>query len=222
MPGLGIVPELSRDSLGFFVRQRQIFGDYVTLPFGKGLSVLISSPQGVKQVLQDHAGQYMKGRGHQLLRDLLGQGLLTAEGRLLAEAAAAGATGLWPRPPGGAGRRAWKPPPRALLLPRLEAASRSGEPLDLSSAMMEVALGIVTRALFGASLRQDEFRTVERAMPPVLQRVIRRSRSPFAREFPGPVRFRGLRGERQLKGVVDQLIAERRASVQASGGRSVR
>ncbi len=216
MPGLGIVPELSRDSLGFFVRQRQIFGDYVTLPFGKGLSVLISSPQGVKQVLQDHAGQYMKGRGHQLLRDLLGQGLLTAEGsfwlrqRRLAQPAfgrdrlAALAAGM-------------ETSTQTLLLPRLEAASRSGAALDLSSAMMEVALGIVTRALFGASLRQGEFRTVERAMPPVLQRVLHRSRSPFAREFPGLVRFQGLRGERQLKGVVDQLIAERRASVQASG-----
>ena len=213
LPGVGILPELRRDPLGFFVRQREIFGDYVTLPFGKGRSILVSSPQGAKQVLQDHAAQYMKGQGHQLLRDLLGDGLLTAEGqfwlgqRRLAqpsfgrEKLARLATGM-------------EETTQATLLPRLNAAAHSGATVDLSSVMMEAALAIVTRALFGISLSEADYQVVERAMPPVLKRAVTRSRSALSVEPPGRIWFEGIRGERDLKAVVDKLIAERRAAVQ--------
>ncbi len=213
LPGVGILPELRRDPLGFFVRQREIFGDYVTFPFAKGRSILVSSPSGAKQVLQDHAAQYMKGRGHQLLRDLLGDGLLTAEGqfwlgqRRLAqpsfgrEKLARLATGM-------------EETTQTTLLPRLDAAAHSGATVDLSSVMMEAALAIVTRALFGISLSEADYQVVERAMPPVLKRAVTRSRSALSVEPPGRIWFEGIRGERDLKAVVDKLIAERRAAVQ--------
>ncbi|WP_293909755.1 cytochrome P450 [Deinococcus sp.] len=216
VPKLGILPELSRAPLPFFMRQREIFGDYVTLPFGQGTVILISSPEGAKQVLQDHAAQYMKGRGHQLLRSLLGNGLLTAEGplwlsqRRLAQPSfsrtrlAAMASGM-------------EEVTRAVLLPRLEAAARTGAPLDLAPVMMEAALGIVLRALFGTELAQADYQAVERAMPSVLGRAVTRTRNPLSFEIFTPAVVRGVRGERALKAVVDRLIAGRRIQIQQTG-----
>jgi enediyne biosynthesis protein E7 len=216
VPKLGILPELSRGPLQFFIRQREIFGDYVTLPFGQGKVVLISSPAGAKQVLQDHAAQYMKGRGHQLLRSLLGNGLLTAEGplwlsqRRLAQPSfsrarlAAMASGM-------------EDVTRAVLVPRLDAAATSGQPLDIAPVMMEVALGIVLRALFGTELAQADYRAVERAMPSVLGRAVTRTRNPLRFEIFTPAVAQGIRGERDLKAVVDRLIAARHRQVEQTG-----
>src|SRR5215207_837645 len=80
-PLLGCVRELRRAPLEFLVRQVREHGDVVRIPAGPRRLTLLASPEAIRHVLQDNARGYNKQTpGFNVVRELLGQGLLTSEG----------------------------------------------------------------------------------------------------------------------------------------------
>src|SRR5215218_10348103 len=66
--------------LAFLPRCAREFGDIVSFRFGPRRLVLVSHPDLIERVLLTDARCYRKHSGQRLLRSLLGDGLVTAEG----------------------------------------------------------------------------------------------------------------------------------------------
>ncbi|BDP42052.1 cytochrome P450 [Deinococcus aetherius] len=207
---LGNLPELRRDALAFLRHSRAAYGDVFRLRFGPRDVLVVAEPAAAREVLVTKAGSFRKGRGIQKMEDFLGSGLLTAEGevwrghrRLMQPAFHRSAL------EGMAEEIARATQP---LLARLEAAARSGEPVDVASEMLRVALRAVAAVLFGAALDERDLRVVERELPPLLTSTTNRVRSPVDWRLPTPSLWREKAAARALDALVHRIIRERRAS----------
>ena len=60
-PLLGVFPSARKDPLGFFLESARTHGDVVALPFGMRRLYLLSHPDHIKYVLQEHDGLFQKG-----------------------------------------------------------------------------------------------------------------------------------------------------------------
>jgi cytochrome P450 len=206
----GVLPEARRDVLGLLLGAARQYGDVVRYRLGPMTSHLISHPDGVRRVLQDHVDNYTKDHfSYRLVSRVAGNGLLTSQGsfwlrqRRLAQPAfhrqriSAMAEGM---------TRA-----TAAMLERWAAPAARGEPVTMVEEMMRLTLTIVGEALFGASVGDKvavvggafnvlseqtttRFRTL-RLLPPVLP-------TRYDREFRA--------ASRALRGTVMDLITERR------------
>ena len=210
LPVVGLLPQMRRDAPGTLLSAQRTFGDAVTLPVAGRRLLLLSDPDGVREVLQDRSKLYRKGRGLQKTRELLGDGLLTSEGdtwlrqRRLAQPAfhrerlARMAQGMA------------EVTGRQLLTP-LREASRARDTPDLAGLLTGLTLSVVARALFGAQVADADLRVVERSMPPVLARALARSRSlgdwP---PLPTPAERRARAAAAELDRVVNGLTSARR------------
>ena len=128
------------------------YGDVVTIRPDK--TFVINSPDDIKRVLQDNHFNYRKGERYiRALEPLFGRGLLISEGD------------LWRRQ-----RRAIQPAfyrahhpdyARAIVdtthdwLGRWEDAARAGTPLDLRKQLMDLALAVLMKTIFGRSSGKD-------------------------------------------------------------------
>lgn len=185
--------------------------------------VAISGSEAARQVLISNQDNYDKGIEYELLRIVLGDGLLTSEGELwrrqrrlvqpmfakrhlkhfTGHMTAATADALEGRPFG-------------LLV--------DGETQDLNRAMMELTLDVVGRALFGADLTGETAARVGPAMDNVLRlgtRMARRLPTYAASMLPGmnlrraialnPESRRFQRSLQDLHRVIEEVLLERRA-----------
>jgi cytochrome P450 len=75
---VGNLIDLNNDPLGFLTRCRD-YGNIVPLRLGLTPACLLTSPDLIEQVLKDR-DTFIKSRGFRVLKTLLGEGLLTAEG----------------------------------------------------------------------------------------------------------------------------------------------
>jgi cytochrome P450 len=215
---VGVIPELRGDRLGFLLRTAREYGGVVRLAgIGRRRFVyLVTSPEGVKRILQDNAENYgRRTRGVAALRATLGDGLLTTTGdswrrsRRLAQPAfhkqrlagfstvmASAAVGLVER---------WR---------GLRAA-----PLDVPPELSRVTLQILGRCLFGRDLT-DEADAIGRSLQVVLHHTVELTQTlfpiPTAVPTPRNVRFRRALGV--LEGVVLNVIEERRRLADSDAG----
>jgi cytochrome P450 len=144
LPLLGHTPWFWRDTNGFLLWLAREQGDVAAFRLGRRDAFLLSHPDHVRQVLVDDAGAFRKGGLMRRARRLLGHGLLTSEGEHH-----------------HAQRRALQPAfcrrqlaAYGAAVPRLAAAAAEkwsdGEAVEVSAAMDELALTIVTETLLGA------------------------------------------------------------------------
>src|SRR5215475_43496 len=77
---LGNLPDFRKDMLGFFTRTARDVGDVVTMKLGTRRPFLISHPDFVEQVLVTENRKFGKSYVFELLRPMLGNGLLNREG----------------------------------------------------------------------------------------------------------------------------------------------
>jgi cytochrome P450 len=144
LPLLGHAPWFWRDTNGFLLRIAREQGDVAAFRLGRRDAFLLSHPDHVRQVLVDDADQFRKGGLMQRARRLLGDGLLTSEGERH-----------------HAQRRTLQPAfcrsqlaAYGAAVPRLAAAAAEewsdGQVIDVSAAMDELALAVVTETLLGA------------------------------------------------------------------------
>ncbi|HEY7007400.1 MAG TPA: cytochrome P450 [Jatrophihabitantaceae bacterium] len=172
----------------------------------------VYAPEGVQQILATNSRGYRKdNRFYREIRAQIGDGLLTSQ------------DDEWLRQkrfvqPSFTRERvtAYAPVMAAQareLVERWHGAANSGEPVELHAAMTELAMRIVGRLLFGADLERAAG-VLHRDFPVLSGDVRRRGFNALCapRSWPTPANRRAARARRSLYGVVDELIAERRAS----------
>ncbi len=162
----GSLPNLRQDPAGFLRESQAGFGDVARFSFGTKVAHLVSSPSGIRHVLQTNAKNYTKNTpGIQKLKAILGEGLLTSDGE------------FWLRQ-----RRIAQP---AFHRERLKAfgdlidrhtqalccrwrgSAEAGAPVDAHREMMALTLTIVGEALFGSDVAADA-PTVAHALDEIL------------------------------------------------------
>jgi cytochrome P450 len=148
---VGSLPEMRADPAAFLKCSQAAYGDVVRFSFGGKVAHLVSSPSGIRHVLQSNARNYTKQtRGIRMLKAILGEGLLTSDGE------------FWLRQ-----RRIAQPAFHRErlhafadlidrhaedLCMRWRAAAARGEPVNAHREMMALTLTIVGEALFGADV----------------------------------------------------------------------
>ena len=206
LPGRDFL-ELRRDALGFFTRIQRERGDLAQFRVPGRRLVLLGNPDHVRDLLLTHVSKVEKGPALRSTRVLLGDGLLTSEGPVHLEH-----------------RRRIQPAfHRSELLRyvpgmvrQARACSdtlRDGTTVDLARTMMQLTLGIVSEALFGADLTADA-RRIGDALTEALG-AFRSLSLPLgglllALPLPRARRFRAARAE--LEAAVSSLVARHGAS----------
>ncbi len=199
---------MQRDPLGFLIRTQKS-GEVVRLRFVFSPAYLISRPESIKYVLQEHARNYNKDLiTYTMFKPMLGQGLLINDGP------------SWLHQ-----RRLMQPAfhrtrlttygtlmtdATVEMLERWHACSERGMPLNMAEEMMRLTLRIVGQALFTLDLNQ-EVGTVGSAVTTVLELFGDYVFRPFPPlGVPTPRNRRLQLAVHALDQVVYRMIAERR------------
>ena len=184
--------------------------------------VAVSSSEAARHVLVTNQDNYSKGIEYELLRIVLGEGLLTSEGEVWRRQRKLVQPMFAKRHLGDFTAHMTAATADALDGGTLGAAA--GETLDVNRAMMELTLDVVGRALFGADLSGETAARVGPAMNDVLQlgtRMARRLPTYAASMLPGmnleralvlnPESRRFQRALAELRRVIDDVLVERAA-----------
>ena len=204
LPGLWYVG-FRRDPIRFFMRLAHQYGDIVYFHLGPQRVFLLNHPDLIRDILVTHDSNFVKGRGLERAKLLLGEGLLTSEGELHRRQ-----------------RRLMQPAFHRLRLKayseimvqaadRLQDSWEEGMVLDLDHVMKGLTLSIVGRTLFGADVGR-EASELEEALTAAMK-LWRKMMLPFAEtleKFPLPSvrKFRNAR--RRLDETIYRIIEERR------------
>ncbi len=215
LPLIGAALALRRDQLGTFERARRARGDVVLLSAGPpGWRVEahgVFSPDGAQHVLVDAADRYRKETPTYFeLAATIGDGLLTSQDE------------TWRRQ-----RRVVAPlftrrriseyaavmaDEAGALVARWRRPAAGGEPVDAHAEMTRFTLRVVGRVLFGSDV-DAAVPVIRSAVPVVGDHILRRGLSPrpLPAGLPTPANRRATRAVHAVRGVVDGLIAARRA-----------
>jgi cytochrome P450 len=205
---LGVLPEFERDSLGLLTRCTREYGDLVRIRLGLTPAMVVGHPHLVEEVLVTRNHDYRKSMSTRRLGSVLGNGLLLSEGD------------FWLRQ-----RRLMQPAfhrerlarmGEAMVASALEVtdAWQDGDVRAINQEMIEIALRIVARTLFGTEADED-LKRIRRTSP--VMNAHFRSRLytmyillPDSVPTPGNLRFRAARLD--LDQMVYRIVSERRAS----------
>lgn len=202
---LGNLPEFRRDMLGFFTRCAREYGDFVALKLGPRRVHLASHPDFVEQVLVTENRKFGKSYVFELLRPVLGNGLLNSEGE------------FWLRQ-----RRLMQPAFSKSSVnnyagsiieytQRLLAQWSDGQPCDVHREMTRLTMGIVGKALMDIDLTEvssEVAAPLEEAMRDFSHRF--ESAFNFPPWVPTPRNRRAKRNVHRLDAVVNRIIRARR------------
>lgn len=206
---------IRRHRLEFITRLKREHGDLVRFQLGPQTVWLLSHPDYIRDVLVVSQKKFMKGRGLQMAKRLLGDGLLTSEGefhlrqRRLVQPAfhrqrvAAYATTMVDY--AVKTRERWAQQP-------------AGQSLDMAQEMMRLTLAIAGRTLFDADV-ENEAAEVGQALTDTMD-MFGRVTTPFAgliARLPLPSNRRFERAKQKLDSIVYRIISERRASGEDRG-----
>lgn len=214
---MGVLPRVRRDTLGFLAEVPRLYGPVARYRLGPLQSYLVTHPDGVKRVLQDHVANYTKDHvSYSMVRWIAGNGLVTSQGdfwlrqRRLAQPAfhrqrIGAMAGLMTQATNE-------------LLERWTNVSAQGKPLHVGPEMMGLTLRIVGDALFGANMTQTTA-VVGQAFDVLSAQIVKRFRTfnilpPILPTRPDRM-FRA--SMKTLRGVVQNLITERRKSREDRG-----
>jgi cytochrome P450 len=205
IPGARIIA-LGRDRLGYLLRVHREYGDLASVRFGNVCLILVSHPDHIRDILVTNNRNFIKGRGLQRARLLLGNGLLTSEGdfhlrqRRLAQPAFH--------------RQRITAYADTMVQYALRATSRwvHGGEVDMMREMMQLTLAIAAKTLFDYDI-ESESREIGQALTsalamfnfallPVPELVLRLP-------LPQVRRFRAARA--RLDDTIYRIIRERRA-----------
>lgn len=148
-PFIGVIPQVRRDPLGFFLKASRDYGDVVEFTLAGKRVVMFNDPGLIEQILRKDYRVYRKSKYYQNLTPLLGNGFLTSEGD------------TWLKQ-----RRTAKPAFGGAAIKNMLAAmdaeseamlatwpaDGSGAAIDVSREMMRITLSIAVRTLFGMAI----------------------------------------------------------------------
>ena len=209
LPYLGNLLSLRQDPLGFFQRLHQTYGGMATLYLGKVPAILLSRPEYVRYVLVEHPRNFSN---RALLREggdggFASEGLLTIDGEKHRQQ-----------------RRAVQP---AFHKKRVESYAtivqqytqellknwHLGDTVDLSQALQELALRIVSKCLFSIDL-STQLAPLSKAFDGVIGSSTSMAEDLLNIRIDNPITGYGRRmaAMRQLDMLIYTLIAQRRES----------
>lgn len=214
LPVVGNIPHLlGKDRIATFTSLWRDYGDITYLKLGPRHGFVLSSPDHLHHVLVKNQKNYVKGRGYNGLRLLLGQGLITSEGA------------LWQRQ-----RRLMQPSftPAATTrflammvevteraLNRWDAAAVSGTALVMDDEMMRLTMSVIGRALFSLDLG-EELLEIGQAFQAAFAAITDRTngaalgRLPLSVPTPANQRFNAAMA--RITAFIDERIADGRAN----------
>jgi cytochrome P450 len=208
LPFLLNLPQFRKDPLGGFFQAALTYGDVVRYR-GVWVSHQLSHPDQIQQVLQANVANYRKGRGYNILKLSLGEGLLTSEGA------------LWQRQrkmtqPSFQGQQvasfvATMAKNALAMLGRWEDYASRSQPFDVVPEFMRLTLNIAAQVLFTTNL-EDETESIRRTLDIGRDYSVQRAWSIFPPPLILPTRrnreYRGALAH--IRGIIDRIIAERR------------
>ncbi|HZW02487.1 MAG TPA: cytochrome P450 [Anaerolineaceae bacterium] len=208
-PVVGVLPKVWRDPLNFFLQAGIDYGPVARLEMGAKVFYLVTGPEEVKYVLQDHHHNYRKG--YDQARPLMGNGLVTSEGsfwlkqrRLI-------------QPMFNRGRLAFfsnfMTQATEEMLQRWQTAAERGDTLDMADEMMRLTQTIIVRAMFSTEIG-DQAGALGTAFDEALgylNRVLF-SPSPLLTTLPTPANRRHQRALQYLDDFIYGLITAKRRS----------
>lgn len=210
-PRLSLVGSLiyrpGRDPLAFFTDLARTYGDIVGFRMGGEQMFLVNDPQLVRDVLVTHNRQFIKGRGLERSKRVLGEGLLTSEG----------ATHLRQRrlmqPAFHRDRIAGYGDTMVVCADRMRRGWIDGASLDIAREMNRLTLSIVGKTLFDADV-ESQAAEIGEALTGVMESFWMLM-LPFAdllERLPVPKLRRARLQRARLDAIIYRMIADRRAS----------
>lgn len=208
----GSLLEMGSDPLGFFTRCDREFGDLVPMQLGLTPACLITHPDYIEQVLRDR-NTFIKSRGFRVLKTLLGEGLLTAEGE----------SWFWQR----------KLAQPVFHRKRIQSYGqimvdytqqmledwKDGETLDIHREMMRLTLRIVMKCIFDKDIGEGQARTVAHALDVAMDWFESKRKQGYLvwEWFPRPENIRYRQAISDMNDAIYALIQERRENPDESG-----
>jgi cytochrome P450 len=209
---LGNLAAVSRDWLGFYAQCAREYGDVVHLRYLHVPICLLMHPRDIEYVLVTNTGNFTKSADYRALARVLGNGLLTNEGK------------AWQRQRGLIQPAFRRENILSYVPVMISAASRMldswscGKPRNVHADMMAVTLEIVAQCLFGAEVAGVADR-VGKAMQVVTDRFITDASQALLIPFDLPDFLVPARRDAisDLDKIINGIIRERRASHQQRG-----
>lgn len=205
LPGANLIG-MRRDMLGFLRSLARRYGDLVTFTVGAQRYFLVNHPDAIRDILVTDYRNFHKGRGLEVSKRLLGEGLLTSEGefhrrqRRLAQ------------PAFHRQRIAAYGAVMAEWAERTSCQWRHGATVDMSEEMMHLTLGIVAKTLFDSDV-EAQTREIGAAVTDAIA-VMNLAMLPFFKYLEPiavPVRRRFAGARERLDAIVYAMIREHRA-----------
>ncbi len=207
IPGLQLL-SFTRDPLDFLLSAARTYGDVAYFGNGAQSFFLLNHPDYIKDVLVTHNSQFMKGRGLQRAKRLLGEGLLTSEPPLHRRQRRLAQPAFHKQRIAAYG---------SLMVDytlRLERERwHDAQTLDIAQEMMHLTLAIVGKTLFDTETEQEAEEV--RAAISATMTSFTRFMMPYAElldRLPLPSTRRFQQARARLDAVIYRIIDERRAS----------
>jgi len=208
----GSVAAFRRDQLAFYASCAREYGDVVQTRMGPYRILLIYHPDAIEELLVTRSRDFIKSPGVQLLRPLLGDGLLLSEGD------------TWLRqrrlvqPAFHRQRVAGYGDVMTAFAERHVATWKDGYVIEAHAEMMALTQAIVGKTLFDADVSGDAHEAGQAAK--VLAEDFGARMASFRLMpywLPTPRNFRWRRAVRRLDAIVHRIIAARRSSPEDRG-----
>lgn len=203
---VGHLLDLAQDPLGFLTQCRD-YGDIVPLRLALTPACVLFNPEYIEQVLRDRE-TFIKSRGFRVLKTLLGEGLLTAEGE----------SWFWQRrlaqPVFHQKRINGYGEVMVQYTDRMIQSWRDGEVHDIHADMMRLTLQIVMKCIFNANVDEGEAKVVANALDVAMHWFESKRRQNFLawEWFPRPENVQYRHAIAEMDKAIYNLIRERRSS----------
>jgi cytochrome P450 len=195
------------DPIAFFTRLARTYGDVAYLRMGGEHVVLLSDPQHVRDVLVTHQRNFLKGRGLERAKRVLGAGLLTSERevhlrqrRLI-------------QPAFHRDRIASYAGTMTQYADRVRGSWTDRQTIDVSQEMSRLTLAIVGKTLFDTDV-ESQARDVGAALTAVMESfwTLMLPLANVLERLPIPTLRRSRAARAALDAIIYRMIAERRHS----------
>ncbi len=203
---------ISRDPLKFMMKVARDYPDVAHFKLGSQHTFLLSHPDYIQNVLVAHDWNFLKGRGLQRAKKVLGKGLLTSEGNFHRRQRRLS------QPSFHRQRIASYAEIMAEYARRRGEQWKAGETRDIAQEMMSLTLAIVAKTLFDADV-ETEAKEIGRALGEVLEMFSTFS-SPLTEvldKLPLPRNRRVQQAKMRLDETIYRIIEERHATTEDRG-----
>jgi cytochrome P450 len=211
LPVLGHAVPLMRDRLRF-LESLEPFGPVVKVYLGPKPAYFINDPELIHRVLVTEAGKFSKGRVHEKLSVVFGEGLAysTGEVHLLRRRIIA---------PAFRRERVSDYIPIMSRLAEAQADAWQPErPIAVDVEMRNLALAVIAQTLFSSDLGRDAAAEFERSVPILTEGAVSRAVSPrLLEKMPTPGNRRFDQAVTRVRAIVENAIDAHRASASDHG-----